>query len=212
MANWRIVLSSRYFCSQRVMSASKARMRSSLSLSRCCKEVTFTLDLEVLIACWPWDCHCKWKRQMVSLKKQTKKKPSSQFVRWDLPVVPWDSSVPALVGCEASSPEPPFSHMQPEAGPKHFEVSPPSPHMPSSYAALPPVAYSVSEQTLEPALAPRGADTTPLQKFSDTATHAQAFLVLADAPHLNIPRERDRKYVSYFYSITILSVLFLQCC
>lgn len=68
IANWRIVLSSRYFCSQRVMSASKARMRSSLSLRRCCKEVTFRLDMEVLIACCPWDCHWKQTRQMVSKK------------------------------------------------------------------------------------------------------------------------------------------------
>lgn len=80
MANWRIVLSSRYFCSQRVMSASKARMRSSLSLSRCCKEVTFRLDVEVLTACCPWDCHWKLERQNVSYKKdflKIKKHPAN---------------------------------------------------------------------------------------------------------------------------------------
>lgn len=76
MANCRIVLSSRYFCSQRVMSASRARMCSSLSLSRCCKELTFRLDVELLIACWPWACH--WTKTKMVSKKKTQK---SQFVK-----------------------------------------------------------------------------------------------------------------------------------
>lgn len=151
---------------------------------------------------WTWKCWLPAALETATENRQDKwlvkksTQPVHQVLKMseDLPAVPSGSSAPAPVGCEASFLEPPFSRMRPEAGLKHFAASPPSPRMPSSYAALPPAVCSGSEQTPKPALAPRDADTTPLRKLSDTATHARAAPVLADAPHLNIQRETENMW------------------
>lgn len=158
---------------------------------------------------------------MVSYKEKPKTSTQAichvQKTKKDLPAVPLGSSAPVPVGYEVSSPEPPFSHMRPEAGPKHFVAFLPSPHMPFSYVVLPPAVYSGSEQIPKPAPTPHDADTTPLQKLLDTASHAWAALVLADAPHLNIQRKRYGigepfllRNWSHFFVLTIMLEMYYR--
>lgn len=54
MANCLIVLSSRYFCSHLVMSASSARIRSSFSRS-CSRRAEELSSVAVRSAAWLWD-------------------------------------------------------------------------------------------------------------------------------------------------------------
>lgn len=54
IANCLMVLSSKYFCSHLVMSASRARMCSSFSLSCCCNMDEFGSEA-VVSAVWFWD-------------------------------------------------------------------------------------------------------------------------------------------------------------
>lgn len=71
MANCLIVLSSRYFCSHLVISASRARICSSFSRS-CCWNVVKLLSEAVRWAGWFWDCE----------KKDTNMRLIEIFMKW----------------------------------------------------------------------------------------------------------------------------------
>ena len=60
MAKWRMVLSSRYFCSHLVMSASRARIRSSFSLTSSMRAGALYSGT---LAGWPFPCFCRSRRK-----------------------------------------------------------------------------------------------------------------------------------------------------
>lgn len=134
-----MVLSSRYFCSHRTMSDSRAKIRSSRSRSLSWRDPMVTPG--------GWDCLCRGENENLLKRLQNMKICCFRTCfQWYLPVVLSDSSAPAQVVSSVSSPGSLSSRRWTEAEPKRSEASPPSPHMPFSSSVPPRAGDPVHER------------------------------------------------------------------
>lgn len=185
-----MVLSSRYFCSQRTMSASSARIRSSRSRSRSWRELTVTPG--------GWDCLCGWKITEY-VRKHCHYTGESCFVvfftcqvRFFLPAVPSNSSAPALAASSASFPGSPSSRRWTGAGPERSGASPLSPRKPSSASTHPQAG---DHGPVPPPEHPRAASPwrfAPRQRLAGVATPARPDPAQCSAPHLRGKKGREK--------------------